>query len=167
MQRATKESGLLNSQDIDSEVEDSLDEEDEETVADDAKKGSILIRLVNQAKSKEQKYIEHMKVFEVVDRKDAIGSQMNRIGWVVTNKGTPEKANARARWVAQEFNWIRSDSWTGTGDGRTRSRCSGWEIMAVFDVRRAYRHFFYDVDRTRCCAAFHLRGDTDCKVVAA
>ena len=32
-------------------VDDSLDEEGEEMVADDAKKGSIPIRLVNQAKS--------------------------------------------------------------------------------------------------------------------
>ena len=38
LQRAMKETGLLNSQDIDRVVEDSLDEEGEEMVADDAKK---------------------------------------------------------------------------------------------------------------------------------
>ena len=41
LQRAMKETGLLNSQDIDKLVADSLDEESEEMVADDAKKGSI------------------------------------------------------------------------------------------------------------------------------
>ena len=41
LQRTMKENGLLNSQDINRVVEDSLDEEGEEMVADDAKKGSI------------------------------------------------------------------------------------------------------------------------------
>ena len=41
LQRAMKETGLLNSQDIDRVVEDSLDKEGEEMVADDVKKGSI------------------------------------------------------------------------------------------------------------------------------
>ena len=54
-----KETGLLNSQDI-RVVEDSLDEEGEEMVADDVRKGSIPIRLVNQAKTEGQKYIEKM-----------------------------------------------------------------------------------------------------------
>ena len=40
-------------------VEDSFDEEGEEMVADDVKKGSIPIE--------EQKYIEKMKVLDVVD----------------------------------------------------------------------------------------------------
>ena len=74
LQRAMKETGLLNSQDIDRVVEDSLDEEGEEMVAEDVKKGSIPTRLVNQAKTEEQKYIEKMKVLEVVDRKEASGS---------------------------------------------------------------------------------------------
>ena len=43
VQRAMKETGHLNSQDIDTVVEDSLEEEGEEMVADDAKKGSIPI----------------------------------------------------------------------------------------------------------------------------
>ena len=103
LQRAMQEIGLLNSQDIDRVVEDSLDEEGEEMVADDVKKGIIPIRLVNQAKTKEQKYIEKMKVLDVVDRKKASGSKVIRTKWVVTNKGTPEKPNVWARWVAQEY----------------------------------------------------------------
>ena len=72
LQRAMKETGLLNSQDIDRVVEDSFDEEGEEMVADDGKKGSIPIRLVNQSKTEEQKYIEKMKVLDVDD--EASGS---------------------------------------------------------------------------------------------
>ena len=87
-------------------VEDSLDEEGEEMVADDVKKGSIPIRLVNQAKTEEQKYIEKMKVLDVADRKEASGSKVIRTKWVVTNKGTPGKPNVRARWVAQEYKWM-------------------------------------------------------------
>ena len=83
-----KETGLMNSQDIGRVVEDSLDEEGEEMVADDVKKGSIPIRLVNQAKTEEQKYIEKMKALDVVDRKEAGGSKVIRTKWVVTNKGT-------------------------------------------------------------------------------
>ena len=77
-----KETGLLNSQDIDRVVEDSLDEEGEEMVADDVKKGSIPIRLVNQAKTEEQKYTEKMKVLDVVDRKEASGSKVIRTKWL-------------------------------------------------------------------------------------
>ena len=58
---------LLNNQDIDNVVEGSLDEEGEEMVADDVKKGSMPIRLVNQAKAEEQKFIEVMKLLDVVD----------------------------------------------------------------------------------------------------
>ena len=96
LQRAMKEIGLLNSQDIDVVVEDSLDEEGEEMVSD-VKNGSIPIRLVNQARTEEEKYIEKMKVLEVVDRKEANGSKVIRTEWVVTSKGTPEKPNVRAR----------------------------------------------------------------------
>ena len=53
-------------------VEDNLDEESEEVVADDAKKESIPMRLVNQVKTEEQKHIEKMKVLEVVDRKEEV-----------------------------------------------------------------------------------------------
>ena len=52
-----KETGLLHSEDIDRVVKDSLDEEGEEMVADDAKKGSVPIRSVNPAKTEEQKCI--------------------------------------------------------------------------------------------------------------
>ena len=131
-------------------VEDSLDEEGEEMVADDAKKGSILVRLVNQAKTEEQKCIEKMKVIEVVDRKEASGSKVIRTTWVVTNKGTPEKPNVRARWVAQEFKWMDGP------DGEHYAPTPGLElvkgvlshaaaagrnkdhIVAVVDVRRTY-----------------------------
>ena len=106
LQRAMKETGLLNSRDIDRVVEDSLDEEGEEMVADGVKKGSIPIRLVNEAKTEEQKYIEKMKVLDVVDRKEASGSKVIRTKWVVTNKGTLEKPNVRAWWVAQEYKWM-------------------------------------------------------------
>ena len=82
-----KETGLLNSQDIDRVVEDSLDEKGDEMVTDDVKKGSIPIRWVNQAKTEEWKYIEKMKVLDVVDRKEASGSKVIRTKWVVTNKG--------------------------------------------------------------------------------
>ena len=98
--------GLINSQDIDRVVEDSLDEEGEEMVADDVKKGSIPVRLVNQAKTEEQKHIEKMKVLEVVERKEASRSKVTRAKWVVTNKGTQEKSNVRARSVAQECKWM-------------------------------------------------------------
>ena len=93
---------LLNSQNID-RVEDSLDEEGEETVADHSKKGSIPIRLVNQAESKEQKHIPKIKVFEVVGRKEASGSMVIRTRWV---KGASEKPTSRAQWVAQESKWM-------------------------------------------------------------
>ena len=53
LQRAVKETELPHSQDIDRVAEDSLDEEGAEMVADDVKKGSIPIRLVNHAKSEE------------------------------------------------------------------------------------------------------------------
>ena len=62
-----KETGLLNSRDIDRVVEDSPDEEGEEMVATPRKKERIPIRMVNQAKTEEHRYIEKMKVFEVVD----------------------------------------------------------------------------------------------------
>ena len=91
-------------------VEDSLDEEGEEMVADDAKKGSIPVRLVNQAKTEEQKCIEKMKVTEVVDRKEASGSKVIRTTWVVTNKGN-----------ARETKRSRSMGCTGVQmDGRPR-----------------------------------------------
>ena len=70
------EIGQVNSLDIDRVVEDSLDEEGEEVVADDTKKRSIPIRLVNQANTEGQKYIENMNEFEVVDRKEASGSEV-------------------------------------------------------------------------------------------
>ena len=43
---------------------DNIRRQGEEMVADEVKKGSCPLRLVNQAKSEEQKYIEKMRVFE-------------------------------------------------------------------------------------------------------
>ena len=88
LQRAMKETGLLNSQELDRVVEESLDKEGEEMVADDAKTGNTPVRLVNQAQTAEQNNIEQMKVFEVVDRQEASGSKVVRTRCVVTNEGT-------------------------------------------------------------------------------
>ena len=75
-----------------------FDEEGDEMVADDVQKGSIPMRLVNQAKTEEQKDIEKMKVLEVVERKEVSGSKVARTKWVATNIGNPEKPNILARW---------------------------------------------------------------------
>ena len=176
LQRAMKETGLLNSQDVDRVVEDSLDEEGEEMVADDVRKVSIPIRLVNQAKTEEQKYIEKMQVLDVVDRKEASGSKMIRTKWIGTNKGTPVKPNVRARWVAQEYKWRDGpdcehyaptpglDLVKGVLNHAVAAGNSKDHVVAVVDVRRAY--FFaeplpktfvelpdhFDIGtRTRCC----------------
>ena len=58
--KAVKGSSLLNDQEVDKIAEDSLAGEGEETVADDAKQGSIPMGLVNQANFKERKYLEGM-----------------------------------------------------------------------------------------------------------
>ena len=55
LQRAMKETGLLNSQDIDRVVNDSLDEDGEEIVADDAKKEAFRYDWSAEPKSEEQK----------------------------------------------------------------------------------------------------------------
>ena len=88
LQRAMKETGLLSSQDVDSVVEDSLDEEGEEMV--DAEKGSIPIQVVNQAKCEEQTFIEKLKVFDVVDRKGASWKQSDQ-----DEMGGHEQGNTR------------------------------------------------------------------------
>ena len=54
--------------DIDRIVDEELDDEGDEMVADDAKKGSIPKRVVDVAKSEERKFIEKMKIFDVVKR---------------------------------------------------------------------------------------------------
>ena len=95
--------GLLNDQDFDKIAEDSPAREGEEMVAGDAKNGSIPMSLVNQAKLEERKCVEGMKVCEVIDRKMTEGCRVIGTRWVVTNKGTAEEPNVRARWVAQEF----------------------------------------------------------------
>ena len=138
-------------------------------VADDVKKGSIPIRLVNQAKTVEQKHIEKMKVLDVVDRKEASGSKVIRTKWVVTNKGTPEKPNVRAGWVAQEYKWMDGPDCehyapTPGLDLAAAAGKSNDHVVAVVDVRRAYFYAeplpktfvelpdYFDIDtRTRCC----------------
>ena len=80
--------------------------EGEEMVADDTKKGSIPTSLVNQAKLEERKYIEELKVFEVVDRKMTERCKLVTTRWVLTNKGTVEEPDVQARWAAQEFKWM-------------------------------------------------------------
>ena len=90
VQRAMKETGLLNSQDTDGVVEDSVDEDGEELVADDAKKGSMPIRLVNQAKTEEQKYFEKDKGIR--------GSRSKRGKWKQSDQdqmGRHQQRNAR------------------------------------------------------------------------
>ena len=134
LQRAMKETGLLNSQDIDRVEADSLDEEGEEMMTDDVKKGSIPMRLISQAQIEEQKYIEKMKVLEVVDRKEASGSNMirtkmgcheqrnNRQTKRLGSMGRNRSANGRPRLRA-----LRSNSWTGSGEVCTQSHCGDWK----------------------------------------
>ena len=112
LQRAVKEAELPNSQDIDRVAEDSLDEEGAEMVADDAKRGSIPIRLVNLAKSEEQKHIETMKAFEVVDRKEARKSRVI---------GTDGSSRRREHQRNQIF----------ALDGLHRNSKDGWMAAAV------------------------------------
>ena len=138
-------------------------------MADDVKKGSIPIRLVNQAKTVEQEHIEKMKVLDVVGRKEASGSKVIRTKWVVTNKGTPEKPNVRAGWDAQEYKWMDGPDCehyapTPGLDLAAAAGKSNDHVVAVVDVRRAYFYAeplpktfvelpdYFDIDtRTRCC----------------
>ena len=85
----------------------------EEVVADDAKKGSIPLRLVNQAKIEEQKYIEKLYSRWPIEQRQ-VEENMISTRWVITNKGTPEKPNVRTRWFAQEFN-----GWTAQSASKT------------------------------------------------
>ena len=122
------------------------------------------------------KYIEKMKVLDVVDRKEASGSKLIRTKWVVTNKGTPEKPNVRARWVAQKYKWRDGadcehyaptpglDLVKGVLTHAAAAEKSKDHVVAVVDVRRAYffaqplpKTFvelpdYFDIDTgTRCC----------------
>ena len=100
-----KEIGQVNSLDIDRVVEDSLDEEGEEMVADDAKKRSIPIRLVNQANTEGQKYIEKMSEFEVVDRKEASGSEVIRTRLVVNEQGNARETKCSCSMHESTNGW--------------------------------------------------------------
>ena len=87
-----------------------------------------------------------MKVLDVVDRKEASGSKVIRTKWVVTNKGTPEKPNVWARWVAQEYKRICEhytptpglDLVKGVLSHAAAAGKSKDHVVAVVDVRRAY-----------------------------
>ena len=139
------------------------------------------MRLVNQAKTEEQKYIENMNVLEVVERKEASGSKVIRTRWVVTNKRTQgkpssERRNVRARWVAQEHKCmdgpdceryaptLRLEPVKGVLSHAAAAGRNKDHVVAVFDVRRAFfcaeplpKTFvelpdYHDFDtRTRCC----------------
>ena len=114
-----------------------------------------------------------MKVLDVVDRKEASGSKVIRTKWVVTNKGTLEKPNVRARWVAQEYKWTDGPDCEhhaptlgldlvlshAVAAGKSKDH-----VVVVVDVRRAYFYAdplpntfvelpgYFDIDtRTRCC----------------
>ena len=54
-------------------------------------------------KEEERAFIDKMGVFDVVDRASARGRQIIKTRWLLTNKGTVDAPNVRARWVAQEF----------------------------------------------------------------
>ena len=104
-----------------------------------------MLRFVNRAKSEEQKYIEQMKVFEVVDGKGASGSKVIRTRWVVT------ETKCQARWVAQEFKWMDgpdSGQYAPTLGlelvkgvlSRAAAGRSTDHMEAVVDVRRAHNY---------------------------
>ena len=101
--RAMRREGWMGQEDLDRVVQDCLRDEGEDMIADDAKKGMIPVKLVVKAKEEERAFIEKMGVFDVVDRASARGRRVIKTRWVVTNKGTEEAPNIRARWVAQEF----------------------------------------------------------------
>ena len=54
------------------------------------RKGAPRYDWLLKPKNDAQKHIEKMKVFEVVDGKEASGSKVIRTRLVVTNKGTPD-----------------------------------------------------------------------------
>ena len=141
----------MHERDINRVIDEELEDEGDEMIADDAKKGSIPKRLVDAAKHEERKFIEKMKVFDVVGRGTTNGKRVIRSRWVVTNKGSEDHPNVRARWVAQEFK-----SMDGPDHGRHYAGTPGLDmvkgvlghaasmmdhsdvVVAVVDVRRAY-----------------------------
>ena len=116
-------------------------------------------QLLKKAKLEEKAFIEKMGVYEVVPRSEAAKRRCNVIKtrWVIANKGTEEKPQLRARWVAQEFRTQGGDRnayFAETPDlalvksvlahaAEIRAQCDA--VVAVFDVRRAY--FYADEDR--------------------
>ena len=100
---SVKDATLLNDQDVDKIAEDSLPGEGEETVADDATKGSNTMSLVNRESSRTEKPIEGTKVFEVISRKMTERCNVIKTSKVVVNEETAGEPIARARRVAQEL----------------------------------------------------------------
>ena len=95
--------GWTAQEDLDRVVQDCLQKEGEDTVADDVKKGMIPVMLVAKAKEEERAFIDKMGVFDVEDRASARGRRIIKTRWVATTKCTADAPNVRARWVAQEF----------------------------------------------------------------
>ena len=96
------------------------------------------------------------------------GSKVIKTKWAVTNKGTPEKPNVRARWVAQEYKRMDGPDCEHCaptpGLDLVKGVLSKDHVVAVVDVRRAYFYAellpktfvelpdYFDMDtRTRCC----------------
>ena len=116
------------------------------------------MRLVNQAKTEEQKYIEKMKVLEVVERKEASGSKVIRTKWAVRETKRPGSMGCTVSITLQLVyrNWWRVYSVTPRVLEGTR--------ITLWHVRRAYFYAeplpktfvelpdYYDLDTwTRCC----------------
>ena len=61
--------------------------------------------LVHRAKMEEKGFVDKMGLYDVVPRTDAgkKGCRVIRIQWVPANKGSDDRPQVRARWVAQVF----------------------------------------------------------------
>ena len=128
--RAMSRRGWVGRKELDRIIEDGIDDENEEMVADDAKRGSIPASLVAAAKQEERKYIEKMKVFEVVSREAARG-KIIRTRWVSHEQGRCRDAE-RSREVgragvqkhggARPWGALRADARPGSGQGSLEPR---------------------------------------------
>ena len=108
--------------------------------------------LVHRAKMDEKDIVDKMGVYDIVPRSDAAakGCRVIRTRWGMANKGSDDKPQLRARWVAQEFRCPEGDKheycsetpdlalvkaviahaarWAGRGD----------TVVTVFNGRQAY-----------------------------
>ena len=110
--------------------------------------------LVHRAKMEEKDSIDKRGLYDVVPRTDAgkKGCRVIRIHLVLANKGSYDRPQLRARWVAQVFRGKGGDSheyFSDTPDvalvnaavaNVARQVCQSDTVAAVFDVRRAYFH---------------------------